>query len=128
MKILITGGAGFIGSHAAEYYMRQGEDVIVFDNLKRNEILGINSNSSTENWNYLKSLGKIKLVSGDIRDFKQLKEVSNGCEAIIHTAAQVAVTSSVANPRIDFEINALGTFNVQEVARINDCSLIYSST
>lgn len=128
MNVLVTGGAGFIGSHVAEYYMKRGEHVVVFDNLKRNEILGRKIASSEENWNYLKSSGKIRLVSGDIRNYEDLKEAARNCEVIVHTAAQVAVTSSVLDPRTDFEINAIGTFNVEEVARLNDSVLIYSST
>jgi CDP-paratose 2-epimerase len=129
MQVLITGGVGFIGSHVAEFYMRRGDDVIVFDNLKRGEILGKDvGESSKENWNYLKSLGKIKLTVGDVRNFEQLKTAAKECQLIVHTAAQVAVTTSVTDPRTDFEINALGTFNVEEAARLNDSALIYSST
>lgn len=128
MNVLVTGGAGFIGSHVAQYYARKGDDVTVFDNLKRNEILGTHSSGPSDNWNYLKSIPNIKLVLGDIRNFGELKEAAKGCDVIVHTAAQVAVTSSVADPRTDFEINALGTFNVCEAARMNNPVLIFSST
>jgi len=127
MKVLVTGGAGFIGSHVVEYYSRKGYEVIAFDNLARGEILKKSSNIEY-NWNYIKNLKNVKLVKGDIRNFNELKEASRGCSLIVHTAAQVAVTTSVENPRMDFEINALGTFNVLEAARINDSSLIYCST
>jgi CDP-paratose 2-epimerase len=127
-KILVTGGAGFIGSHATEYYAKRGEEVIVLDNLSRTEILGKVIGDPLYNWNCLKQYGNIKLVKGDIRNFEQVKEAAKDVDAIIHTAAQVAVTTSIANPRIDFEINALGTFNVLEAARLEDASLIFTST
>jgi nucleoside-diphosphate-sugar epimerase len=119
-RILVTGGAGFIGSHATEYYAKRGEEVIVLDNLSRTEILGKVIGDPLYNWNYLKQYGNVKLVKGDIRNFEQVKEAAKDVDAIIHTAAQVAVTTSIANPRIDFEINALGTFNVLEAARLED--------
>jgi CDP-paratose 2-epimerase len=127
-KILVTGGAGFIGSHVAEYYAKKGEEVIVLDNLSRTEILGKVVGYPLYNWKYLKQYGNLKLVKGDIRSFEQVREVARDVDIIIHVAAQVAVTTSIANPRIDFEINTLGTFNVLEVARLEDASLIFAST
>jgi CDP-paratose 2-epimerase len=70
----------------------------------------------------------VKLVKGGIRNFEQVKEAAKDINAILHVAAQVAVTTSIANPRIDFEINTLGTFNVLEVATLEDASLIFAST
>jgi CDP-paratose 2-epimerase len=128
MKILVTGGAGFIGSHVAEYYAKKGEEVIVLDNLSRTEILGKVVGDPLYNWKYLKQYGNLKLVKGDIRSFEQVRKVARDVDIIIHVAAQVAVTTSIANPRIDFEINTLGTFNVLEVARLEDASLIFAST
>jgi CDP-paratose 2-epimerase len=128
MKILVTGGAGFIGSHVAEYYAKKGEEVIVLDNLSRTEILGKVVVDPLYNWKYLKQYGNLKLVKGDIRSFEQVREVARDVDAIIHVAAQVAVTTSIANPRIDFEINTLGTFNVLEMARLEDANLIFAST
>jgi CDP-paratose 2-epimerase len=125
---LITGGAGFIGSHIAEYYAIKGEEVVVLDNLSRTEILGKVVGDPLYNWNYLKRYANVKLVKGDIRNFEQVKEAAKDDNAIKHVAAQVAVTTSIANPRIDFEINTLGTFNVLEVARLEDANLIFAST
>ena len=127
-RILITGGAGFIGSHVAEYYAKRGEEVVVLDNLSRTKILGKVVGDPLYNWKYLKQYGNVKLVKGDIRNFEQVRDAARDVDAIIHTAAQVAVTTSIANPRIDFEINALGTFNVLEAARLEDASLIFTST
>ena len=129
-KILITGGAGFIGSHAAEYFSKNGYDVVVFDNLSRSKLLGKNDRNTMFNWNYLKSLKKIKLVKGDVRSFESLKRAASDAEIIIHAAAQTAVTTSVVNPEPDFSVNAAGTFNVLEVARRlkKRPSIVYCST
>lgn len=127
----MTGGAGFIGSHVAQSFAEKGKDyeVICYDNLSRSEILKRQVNT-LHNWNYLKKFHNIKLVKGDIRDFEKLKEVSKDIDVIVHAAAQTAVTTSLQNPRIDFEINLLGTFNILEIARLShaDTTVIYCST
>ena len=113
MNILITGGAGFIGVHTANYYLSKGNKVTIFDNFSRK--------GTRENVSWLeKQHGKenIKVVEGDIRNFDRLKQSVFGHDVVIHLAGQVAVTTSVINPREDFEINALGTFNVLEAARL----------
>ncbi|WP_457549429.1 NAD-dependent epimerase/dehydratase family protein [Archaeoglobus sp.] len=127
MRILVTGGAGFVGSHVAEYFSKKGCEVIAFDNLKRGEILGKNI-SLEYNVEFLRTLDNVTFVKGDIRDFNLLRDICKDVDAIIHTAAQVAVTTSIVNPREDFEINVVGTFNVLESARLNDCAVIYCST
>lgn len=124
MNILIIGGCGFIGSNAAEYFVEKGDNVTVFDNLSR---AGTESNLSWLQSTY----PSIKFIRGDIRhDNSLLSEAVEGQDAVLHLAAQVAVTTSVDNPREDFEINALGTFNVLEAIRKTKSkpSLIYSST
>lgn len=130
MKVLITGGAGFVGSHTAEYYAKNGNEVVVLDNLSRAKILKYEETNAKYNWNYLKRYPNIKLVEGDIRNTKTLEGLSKDLDVIIHTAAQTAVTTSVVDPRTDFEINALGTFNVLEAARKSKTSpiVIYCST
>ncbi|GFO96651.1 nucleoside-diphosphate-sugar epimerase [groundwater metagenome] len=129
MKILITGGAGFVGSHAAEYFANKGNEVVCYDNLSRAELLKKESIDTTYNWNYLKNVKNVKLIKGDIRDLEKLKDAAKGADTIIHTAAQTAVTTSVVDPKTDFEINALGTFNVLEAARANDVkAIVYCST
>jgi CDP-paratose 2-epimerase len=100
----------------------------VLDNLSRVETLGKTVGDPYYNWNYFKQYRNVKLVRGDIRNFEQVKEAAKDVGTIIHMAAQVAVTTSIANPRIDFEINTLGTFNVLEIARLEDSSLIFTST
>ena len=129
MKILVTGGGGFVGSHVAEYYARRGDEVVVFDNLSRAELLNKSIEGRLYNWNYLREkYPKVKLVNGDIRNPEDLKASGAEVDVILHTAAQVAVTTSLKNPRTDFEINTLGTFNALEVARANDAYVVYTST
>ncbi len=118
MKILVTGGAGFIGSHIAEYYSKRGEEVIVYDNLSRAEILGKEMKNITYIWDYLREKHPgITLLKYDIRDLERLRETVEGVDVIFHTAAQTAVTTSVIDPQIDFSVNVEGTFNVLQVAR-----------
>jgi len=109
--ILITGGAGFIGSNTAEYFLNKGWRVIVFDNFSREGAL--------RNRLWLESFDapRLKIVEGDIRDFTTLRALVRRADAVIHLAAQVAVTTSVENPLHDFEVNALGTLNILEAIR-----------
>ncbi|MFW6128685.1 MAG: NAD-dependent epimerase/dehydratase family protein [Candidatus Aminicenantaceae bacterium] len=125
MKILITGGAGFIGVNSAFYFSNEGHEVVIFDNLSR---IG-----SDINLNWIKKECSLEFVKGDIRNFDELRKVvskKGPFQLILHLAAQVAVTTSVEDPREDFEINALGTFNILEAIRQYnpEAFLIYSST
>lgn len=123
-KILITGGAGFIGSNTAAYYLNKGVKVAVLDNLSRP--------GARLNVKWLASLGgKLEIVKADIRYNQRIlnREVERA-DAVIHLAAQVAATTSVRNPREDFETNAVGTFNLLEAIRNSKRKppFIYSST
>jgi CDP-paratose 2-epimerase len=131
MNILIIGGAGFIGTNAAAQYAENGNNVYIFDNLSRH--------GSDLNLNNLQTkFGEnIKFIKGDIinnDDLPKLINSMNECELILHLAAQVAVTTSVKDPRNDFNINALGTFNVLESLREStkitnlNPTFIYAST
>lgn len=134
MKVLVTGGAGFVGSHVAEFYARNGEEVKVIDNLSRAETLAKADKSKHTifyNWNYLKqNYANIILTKADIRNTQQIEKAASDVDFIVHTAAQVAVTTSITDPLTDFEINALGTLNVLEAARKsrNDPAVVYCST
>src|SRR3989338_3612114 len=113
MRVLITGGAGMVGSHAAEYYARQGEKVIALDNLMRSKLFGYDKGSVEYNWNYLKKYKNIKRIKGDIRNKKDVLEaIGKGVDFCVHTAGQPGVPSSVRMPMEDFSINAFGTLNV----------------
>lgn len=122
MNILITGGAGFIGCNWAERLIGEGHAVTVFDNLSRK--------GTSANLEWLRTRGAFEFVEGDVRDAALLEKAAKGQQAIYHLAAQVAVTTSVVNPREDFEINALGTFNALEAARAAGTNplVVYAST
>ena len=124
-EILITGGAGFIGCNAAGRFLRKGHRVVVVDNLSRK--------GADSNLKWLEGLGgDLRFEKGDVRDFEflsQLMEKYNP-HAVIHLAAQVAVTTSVEDPRTDFEVNALGTFNLLEAVRTSGKrpAILFAST
>jgi CDP-paratose 2-epimerase len=125
MKILITGGAGFIGVNCAAYYARRGDQVVLFDNLSRR--------GGQQNASWLAAEYPCRLVRGDIRKVDELTQLfrqEGPFDLILHMAAQVAVTTSVADPREDFEINARGTFNLLEAVRLLNpqAAFIYAST
>lgn len=124
MRYLITGGCGFLGSNLAAEALRRGEELAIFDNLSR---VG-----SEHNLNWLESEGDFLFQHGDIRDsFAIARLIKNfKPDAIFHLAGQVAMTTSIANPRLDFEINALGSLNVLEAVRefCPECGIMYSST
>ncbi len=111
MKLLITGGAGFIGTNSADHFLRQGDEVTVFDNLSRP--------GTRHNLDWLRRShgSRLRFVEGDVRDHAAVSAAVPGNDVILHLAGQVAVTTSVREPRQDFEINALGTFNVLEALR-----------
>lgn len=124
-KTLVVGGAGFIGCNAAKRFSDAGDGVAVFDNLSRK--------GTRENLDWLKEQVAVEAVVGDIRTYDEIAgffKEHNDADVVVHMAAQVAVTTSVANPREDFEINALGTFNVLEAMRehLPDAVLVFAST
>lgn len=122
---LITGGAGFIGSNYASRCIARGDRVMLFDNLSRS---GANTNLQ---W-LRNQFGErsFEFIQGDVRDAEAIKSAAAHADRIVHLAAQVAVTTSVTDPRPDFEINANGTFNVLEAARASgrNPSVLYAST
>src|SRR2546428_1642796 len=128
MKVLVTGGAGFVGSHAAEFFS-QDNNVTVYDNLSRSQLLGGQDKIRRYNLDHLRARGpKIEFHEADLRDFQSLKNAAKETDFIVHTGGQVAVTTSLKDPRTDFEINALGTLNVLETARANDAAMVFCST
>lgn len=116
-KVLVTGGAGFIGSHVAEQFAQSGHAVTVLDNLSRAKLLKKDDRNARFNWNHLGALSGVTLVEGDCRDTDTVRHAAEGATVIVHTAAQTAVTTSVIDPRADFENNVVGVFNVLEAAR-----------
>jgi CDP-paratose 2-epimerase len=111
-KVLITGGAGFIGSNFAKHLLARGANVRILDNLARPGV--------THNLNMLEEVGgkRLEFIEGDVRDARLLTQLVADRDEVYHFAAQVAVTSSVTEPRQDLEVNLLGTFNVLEAVRL----------
>lgn len=125
MKWIVTGGAGFIGCNVVKRLMGLSHDVVVIDDLSRR--------GTRENLEWLQMLGKLTFVKQDIRDPAGVRDVVAShadADVLLHLAGQVAVTTSVTDPRSDFEINALGTFNVLEAVRASGGKAIflYAST
>ena len=124
MKYFITGGCGFLGSNLASEVLKRGEELIVFDNLFRE--------GGVANLEWLKSQGEFKHYRSDIRNAGDvetaIKEVQP--DIIFHLAGQVAMTTSIQNPRLDFEINNLGSFNLLDSVRkyAPEAMVLYSST
>ena len=124
MKLLITGGCGFLGSNLASDALARGDELVVFDNLYRN--------GSRENLKWLQTQGKFNFEHGDIRNQNDITRVMQAFkpDAIFHLAGQVAMTTSIANPRMDFEVNVMGTHNLLEAVRQHapNATVVYSST
>jgi CDP-paratose 2-epimerase len=124
VNILITGGCGFLGSNIAEYALKRRDSLCIIDNLSRT--------GSDKNYQWLQDKGTFEFFKADIRDSEKIsgiiKEVQP--DIIYHLAGQVAMTTSLANPRLDFEINVLGTINVLEAVRLFSANsiVVYSST
>lgn len=114
MRALVTGGAGFVGSNLVNSLLGDGLSVTVFDAFLRR--------GATDNVAWLRKnarASELRVVQGDVRNFESLRGIVRDVDVIFHLAGQVAVTTSVADPRSDFEINALGTLNVLEAARLS---------
>lgn len=124
MRLLITGGCGFLGSNLASDALARGDELVVFDNLYRN--------GSRDNLAWLQAQGKFGFEHGDIRNQNDITRVIQSFQpdAIFHLAGQVAMTTSIANPRMDFEVNVVGTHNLLEAVRQHAprAIVVYSST
>ena len=115
--MLVTGGAGFIGSHAALHFAGKGYEVDVLDNLSRGRLLKREDPNALFNWEYLSGRPGIRLFRGDVCDPQAVEPLVARADVILHAAAQTAVTTSVTDPQTDFQSNAAGTFTVLEAAR-----------
>jgi CDP-paratose 2-epimerase len=124
MKYLITGGCGFVGSNLAAEVLKQGEELFIFDNLFRH--------GSSDNLTWLKTKGDFKYYPNDIRNYNDVENVIKEVKPdyIFHLAGQVAMTTSISNPRLDFEVNSVGTFNLLDTVRkySPNSIVLYSST
>jgi UDP-glucose 4-epimerase len=120
MKILITGGAGFIGSHLCDKYAKEGHTVLCLDNFMSGNLMNVK---------HLLNYRNFKLIKGDIRDFDLLEKLMRDVDVVFHLAAQIHVDRSYIEPKHTYEVNVMGTQNILEVARIHDAKrVIYAST
>ncbi|MBE3605366.1 GDP-mannose 4,6-dehydratase [Campylobacter sp. RM13119] len=124
MKYLITGGCGFLGSNISSKILEQGDELVVFDSLYRY--------GSYQNKEWLESKGEFVFMHGDIRNTNDIERAikTHKPDVIYHLAGQVAMTTSISDPRMDFEVNAGGSFNLLNAVRLYspDSAIIYSST
>jgi CDP-paratose 2-epimerase len=124
MRLLITGGCGFLGSNLAADAISRGDELLLFDNLYRE--------GSLKNLVWLRSLGTFEFEHGDIRNENDIARVVRSFrpDAVFHLAGQVAMTTSIENPRLDYEVNVGGTLNLLEAVRYHapEAIVIYSST
>src|SRR5690349_13996292 len=122
--IVITGGAGFVATNVAHRLLASGHRVVLFDNLSRPGV--------TENVRWLKAVhgNRVRFQPGDVRDVDAVRSVVSEAGHIFHFAAQVAVTTSLADPFLDFETNARGTLNLLEAVRACEQppSILFTST
>jgi UDP-glucose 4-epimerase len=115
MKVFITGGAGFIGSHLADKFLQTGHDVVVYDSLVTGHRHFIKHNLDNSHYT---------LVEGDVLDYQLVKKTSGGCDLICHMQANADVRGGIHNTRIDLEQNIICTHNVLEAARENNIKKI----
>ena len=120
MKMLITGGAGFVGSHLCEKYVKDGHTVLCLDNFISGDLMNVR---------HLLDFRNFKLIKGDIRDFDLLEKIMPDVDVVFHLAAQIHVDRSYIEPKLTYEINVMGTQNILEIARMYDTKrVIYAST
>lgn len=127
MRVLITGGAGLIGFNLANYCISKGDQVVIMDNLERSNLLGHLVTDERRTYNAKKLEDVCEVLYRDISDSHSFVDIGN-FDAIFHLAAQCGVPPSIKNPRRDFEINTVGTFNVLEHARKTGGRIVYAST
>lgn len=124
MKYLITGGCGFLGSNISSEVLSLGHELVVLDNLHRY--------GSYQNLEWLKTQGDFEFIHGDIRNINDVERIikQHRPNIIYHLAGQVAMTTSIADPRMDFEVNVGGSFNLLNAVRLYspESIIIYSST
>ena len=120
MRMLITGGAGFIGSHLCDKYTKEGHTVICLDNFMNGNLMNIR---------HLLDYRNFKLIKGDIRDYNLLEKTMRDVDTVFNLAAQIHVDRSYIEPTLTYQVNVTGTQNILEIARLHDTKkVIYASS
>jgi nucleoside-diphosphate-sugar epimerase len=119
LRVLVTGGAGFIGSHTVDKLLAEGFDVIVLDNLRSGRLENIKQHATTRNFQF---------VHGDIRDSHLVRDLVSDIDCIIHLAALVSVPESIRNPILTHDINVKGTMNLLKAWAITNVDVADFST
>lgn len=120
MKYIVTGGAGFIGSHLVDWLLKNNSEVVCIDNFSTGKIENIKHNEKNKNF---------KLIVKDLLEFKGLSDIFKGSDAVFHFAANADIRGGVDNPRKDLELNTIVTYNVLEAMRLaNVNKIIFASS
>ena len=117
MKILVTGGAGFIGSHIVEYLTQRDDDVVVLDNLSNGKMQNLSKVSDN-----------INFVNGDVRDYKLVEQLVKNVDGVFHEAALVSVPESFKIQNEYFDVNVNGTENILKLAKEYEFKIVYASS
>jgi CDP-paratose 2-epimerase len=119
VRVLVTGGCGFLGSHVCELFRKRGDEVVALDNMTKFELARTGYQAAAardHNWKLLEAMG-VQMLRADVRDLEAVQDAASGCHFIAHTAAQPAVTISLEDPLLDLGTNVVGTVHVLEAAR-----------
>ena len=119
-----------MGSHVCEYYIHKGDQVVSYDNMTKHELVRTGfaaDGARTYNWDFLEGLG-VEMVHADVRNPEELRDHADGCDFIVHTAAQPAMTIGWEDPELDITSNVMGTFNVLETARTLKVPIVSCAT
>lgn len=124
MKVLVTGGAGFIGSNLVDALVARGDEVIVYDDFSTGFRYNIKHYLNDFNWD----LDKISICAGDVSQTHYLKNFCKNVDVIYHLAARISVPESITNPTGTHKVNVDGTLAVLEAARANGCRVVFASS
>jgi CDP-paratose 2-epimerase len=119
VRVLVTGGCGFLGSHVCEVFRKRGDEVVSLDNMTKFELARTGYQAAAardHNWKLLEEMG-VRMLRDDVRELEAVLDAASGCGFIAHTAAQPAVTIGLEDPLLDLSTNVVGTVHVLEAAR-----------
>jgi CDP-paratose 2-epimerase len=130
VKVLVTGGCGFIGTHTCQFFRERGWEVVAYDNLTKFELdrTGYRTDAVRDHNRHRVESAGAEVVRGDIRDLERLLDAAAGCDYVVHTAAQPAMTVAMEDPLRDLSSNVVGTVHVLEAARRHRIPVVSCAT